>query len=238
MISDDFFLNGNNTHDWHNMLADLLYDESDEIVYGLQRDTWEELRQDAFEDITSPAYVYMKHLLAMCVNSIETVIGKTLSIDTVNNGRASSLMVDGQEIYGRRELNGLLNEQSGMNNYRRLLIEMKTANQFSPNDVDMAELIERGVKETIINHRLSNAEIGALALDGLPCDTLDNTLRNAIGAASFIKSVVQRHLKDKYAGQQIVIENDGVAINLALVGEDTHRYINSIETIIELTNKS
>lgn len=238
MISDDFFLNGNDTHDWHNMLAELLYDESDEIVYGLQRDTWEELRQYTFDDISAPAYVYMKHLLAMCVNSIEIVIGKTLSIETVNNGRASSLMVDGQEIDGWRELSGLLNEKSGMNNYRRLLIEMKTANHFSPSDVDMAELIEDGVKETVRNHRLANAEIGALGLDGLPCDTLDNTLRDAIGAASFIKSVVRRHLKDEYAGHQIVIENDSVAINLALVGEDTHRYINSIETIIELTNKS
>lgn len=236
MILDEFFVKGNNVHDWEAMIATLRGIETEEVIYELQAATWNELRQYAFDDVLSPAHTYMKHLLAMCVSAINDAVGaNTFSTVTCNNGHASSLTVDGTEVYGYKDLKEILREQSNFNNFKSILHEIKASDHFDRTNIYFEGLLFNGVNATIANHRLSDAELGACGFDGLPVATLAKPIRFAIGAASFLRALISADLKDIYQGMEFLLENEGVAILLSLDDEDGYIPIENFEDIVKLT---
>ena len=236
MILDEFFVKGNNVHDWESMIATLRGIETEEVIYELQAATWNELRQYEFDDVLSPANEYMERLLAMCVSAINDAVGAlSLSTATCNNGHASSLTVDGTEVYSYKDLKEILREQSGLNNFKSILHDIKASEHFDEANEYFAELLSDGVNATIANHRLSDAELGACAFDGLPVATLAKPIRLAIGAASFLKALISADLKDIYQGMNFILENEGVAILLSLDDEDGYIPIENFGDIVKLT---
>ena len=215
MISDEFFLDGNNTHEWLPMIATIRGIKTEEVVYELQAATWEELRQYSFDDISSPAYVFMKHLLAMATKAIRDITGDSLDIDTANNGRASGIAIDGQEIYSYRELIGLLRRLSNYGELHHILLELRRSSCFDDSEL-LAELKDNGSRAIGIRYKMNPAMLEAMSFDGLPKTDLAPPISEAIGMANYLKKFIIENMADDFFGSEVVIENEGVAILLSV----------------------
>lgn len=236
MISDDFFLDGNNTHEWLPMIATIRDIKTEDVVYELQAATWEELRQYSFDDISSPAYVFMKHLLAMATKAIRDITGDSLDIDTANNGRASGIAIDGQEIYSYGELIGLLRRLSNYDELRDILIllALRRSSCFDDSEL-LAELKDNGSRAIGIRYKMNPAMLEALALDGLPTTDLALPISEAIGMANYLKKFIIENMADEFCGSEVVIENEGVAILLSVSTGNGYVPITTFKDLLSVT---
>lgn len=234
MISDEFFLDGNNIHEWLPMIATILNVKTEEVVYELQAATWEDLRQYSFDDISSPAYVFMKHLLAMATKAIRDITGDSLDIDTANNGRASGIAIEGQEVYSYRDFSRLLRRLSNYDELRDILLALTRSSCFDDSEL-LAELKDSGSRVVGIRYKMNPAMLEALELDGLPTTDLALPIGEAIGISNYLKKFIIENMADEFCGSEVVIENEGVAILISVSTGNGYVPITTFKDLLRVT---
>lgn len=226
--------------DWEAMLAELQGDKVEDLVTGLEADTWEEVKHLDYQQLPHFGNAYASVLLNRLEGELRSQVGGSyLRCEKMINATNTSFSVCGTYINNMADWKDLLIEETGLEDFEAMIDVLMT--DYSPvGSKVLSELHTNGKDATIEQYvPKQKQQLKEMCIDA-DIEDLALVLQWALGAACLVKAVIDEHINDDLKHCNVLVEMYDTKVVLQVLenGIDVLPDYKELPSIINLTKVS
>ena len=221
--------------DWEELLAELSGDDVDDMVKGLEADTWEKIREFDFNDLPHIGNAYADTLLSRLEGELREKVGYGfLNVEKFINADDTSFSVNGRVISNMSDWKDCLVGLTGLDVLEAVIDDLMR--DYDPiGSKTLTELHTEG-RDAVIERYVPDEQAIKEASRLVGYEHLSPIIKWAFGAGFFIKAVVEEHIKPEFKEADVVVEDFDLLVTIqALMDCDDILSYDEIDDITNLT---